>query len=368
MSLGERVPLNILVVDDSAVVREVMTAVLAQEPGFSVTVAGDPFIAMGKMKQKRPDVIVLDLEMPRMDGLTFLRKIIREDPIPVVICSALTGPDTRIGLQALEEGAVDVITKPRLGVRDFLHESAVVLIDAVRAAARSAGRKPMAPPWAATPRRNADAMPAGKSATALNITSDKVVAIGASTGGTEALKSILEAMPSDAPGLVVVQHMPEGFTAAFAQRLNQSCRIEVKEAANGDRVAAGRALIAPGNLHTLVRRNGAQYAVEIADGPLVARHRPSVDVLFRSVAQSAGANAFGVIMTGMGNDGAEGLLEMRQAGAFTLAQDEASCVVFGMPKEAIERGAVDRVANLAGISAAILSGRITDKGQLPGRR
>jgi two-component system chemotaxis response regulator CheB len=264
------------------------------------------------MKQKRPDVIVLDLEMPRMDGLTFLRKIIREDPIPVVICSALTGPDTRIGLQALEEGAVDVITKPRLGVRDFLHESAVVLIDAVRAAARSAGRKPMAPPLAATPRRNADAILPGKSsAMPLTITRDKVVAIGASTGGTEALKSILEAMPSDAPGLVVVQHMPEGFTAAFAQRLNQTCRIEVKEAANGDRVAAGRALIAPGNLHTLVRRNGAQYAVEIADGPLVARHRPSVDVLFRSVAQSAGANAFGVIMTGMGNDGAEGLLEMR---------------------------------------------------------
>ncbi|MEO6163909.1 MAG: chemotaxis-specific protein-glutamate methyltransferase CheB, partial [Candidatus Binatia bacterium] len=280
MSLGERGPLNILVVDDSAVVREVMTAVLAQEPGFRVTVAGDPFIAMGKMKQNRPDVIVLDLEMPRMDGLTFLRKIIREDPIPVVICSALTGPDTSIGLQALEEGAVDVVTKPRLGVRDFLHESAVVLIDAVRAAARSAGRKPMAPPLAATPRRNADAMLAGKSAMPLSITSDKVVAIGASTGGTEALKSILEAMPSDAPGLVVVQHMPEGFTAAFAQRLNQSCRIEVKEAANGDRVAAGRALIAPGNLHTLVRRNGVQYAVEIADGPLVSRHRPSVDVLF----------------------------------------------------------------------------------------
>ena len=368
MSLGKPSPLNILVVDDSAVVREVMTAVLAQEPGFSVTVAGDPFIAMGKMKQKRPDVIVLDLEMPRMDGLTFLRKIVREDFIPVVICSALTGPDTRIGLQALEEGAVDVVTKPRLGVRDFLHESAVVLIDAVRAAARCAGRKPIAPPLAATPRLNADAMLAGKSAMPLSITSEKVVAVGASTGGTEALKSILEAMPPDAPGLVVVQHMPEGFTAAFAQRLNQSCRIEVKEAANGDRVAAGRALIAPGNLHILVRRNGGQYSVEVADGPLVSRHRPSVDVLFRSVAQSAGANAVGVIMTGMGNDGAEGLLEMQQAGAFTLAQDESSCVVFGMPKEAIERGAVDRVVNLAGITAAILSGRTTDKDQLRARR
>ncbi len=364
MSPNKRSPLNILVVDDSAVVREVMTAVLAQEPGFSVTVAGDPFIAMGKMKQKRPDVIVLDLEMPRMDGLTFLRKIVREDFIPVVICSALTGPDTRIGLQALEEGAVDVVTKPRLGVRDFLHESAVVLIDAVRAAARCAARKPIAAPLAATPRLNADVMLPGKSAMPVSITSDKVVAIGASTGGTEALKSILEAMPPDAPGMVVVQHMPEGFTAAFAQRLNQSCRIEVKEAADGDRVFAGRVLIAPGNLHILVRRNGAQYSVEVADGPLVSRHRPSVDVLFRSVAQSAGGNAVGVIMTGMGNDGAEGLLEMQQAGAFTLAQDESSCVVFGMPKEAIERGAVDRVVNLAGITAAILSGRTTDKGQL----
>ena len=368
MSLNARGPLNILVVDDSAVVREVMTAVLSQEPGFSVTVAADPFIAMGKMKQKRPDVIILDLEMPRMDGLTFLRKIVREDPIPVVICSALTGPDTSIGLQALEEGAVDVVTKPRLGVRDFLHESAVVLIDAVRAAARTAGRKLVASPLVVTPRLNADAMLPAKSAVALSVTSDKVVAIGASTGGTEALKSILESMPPDAPGLVVVQHMPEGFTAAFAQRLNQSCRIEVKEAANGDRVAAGRALIAPGNLHIMVRRNGAQYAVEVTDGPLVSRHRPSVDVLFRSVAQSAGPNAVGVIMTGMGNDGAEGLLEMKHSGAFTLAQDEASCVVFGMPKEAIERGAVDRVVGLSGITAAILTGRITDNRQPQGRR
>ena len=368
MSLSERGPLNILVVDDSAVVREVMTAVLSQEPGFSVTVAGDPFIAMGKMKQKRPDVIILDLEMPRMDGLTFLRKIVREDPIPVVICSALTGPDTSIGLQALEEGAVDVVTKPRFGVRDFLHESAVVLIDAVRAAARTAGRKLVAAPLVVTPRLNADAMLPVKSAVSLSVTSDKVVAIGASTGGTEALKSILESMPPDAPGLVVVQHMPEGFTAAFAQRLNQSCRVEVKEAVNGDRVAAGRALIAPGNLHTMVRRNGAQYAVEVTDGPLVSRHRPSVDVLFRSVAQSAGPNAVGVIMTGMGDDGAAGLLEMKHSGAFTLAQDEASCVVFGMPKEAIERGAVDRVVSLSGIPMSILSGRITETRQPPGRR
>mgnify|MGYP001313744690 CR=1 FL=1 len=368
MNANERSPLNIMVVDDSAVVREVMTAVLSQEPGFNVTVAADPFIAMGKMKNQRPDVIILDLEMPRMDGLTFLRKIVREDPIPVVICSALTGPDTSIGLQALDEGAVEVVTKPRLGVREFLHESAVVLIDAVRAATRSAGRKLSAPALAATPRFNADAMLPAKSAAPLSFTSDKVVAIGASTGGTEALKSILETMPPDAPGLVVVQHMPEGFTAAFAQRLNQTCQIEVKEAANGDRIAIGRALIAPGNLHTMVRRNGAQYIVEVADGPLVSRHRPSVDVLFRSVAQSAGPNAIGVIMTGMGSDGAEGLLEMKRAGAFTLAQDEASCVVFGMPKEAIERGAVDRVVNLSGIAGTILHGRIVDKAPVQGQR
>jgi len=367
MNAQQQNPLNILVVDDSAVVREVMTAVLSQEPGFNVMVAGDPFIAMSKMKNLRPDVIILDLEMPRMDGLTFLRKVIREDPLPVIICSALTGPDTNIGLQALEEGAVDVVTKPRLGVREFLHESAIVLIDAVRAAARSTGRRSLRPANAATRRYNPDPKLIEESAMPLRVTSDKVVAIGASTGGTEALRTVLESMPPGAPGLVVVQHMPEGFTAAFAQRLNQICRIEVKEAANGDRITSGRALIAPGNLHVMVRRNGAQYVAEVTDGPLVSRHRPSVDVLFRSVAQSAGVNAVGVIMTGMGSDGADGLLEMKQAGGYTLAQDEASCVVFGMPKEAIERGAADRVVNLSGIASAILNGRIPDKVQMPGR-
>lgn len=368
MNVNQYGPLNILVVDDSAVVREVMTAVLSQEPGFNVMVAGDPFIAMAKMKNQRPDVILLDLEMPRMDGLTFLRKIIREDPLPVIICSALTGPDTSIGLQALEEGAVDVVTKPRLGVREFLHESAIVLIDAVRAAARSTRRRPRGSAIAAAPRYSAEARANEESAVPWRVTSDNVVAIGASTGGTEALRTVLESMPPDAPGMAVVQHMPEGFTAAFAQRLNQICRIEVKEAVNGDRITAGRALIAPGNRHITVRRNGAQYVVEVSDGPLVSRHRPSVDVLFRSVAQCAGANAVGVIMTGMGNDGAEGLLEMRQAGAYTIAQDETSCVVFGMPKEAIERGAVDRVVNLSGIATAILNGRIADKAQMPVRR
>ena len=355
MNTNQHRRLNILVVDDSAVVREVMSAVLSQEPGFNVAVAGDPFIALGKMKNQRPDVIILDLEMPRMDGLTFLRKIVREDPVPVIICSALTGPDTSIGLQALEEGAVDVVTKPRLGVRDFLHESAIILVDAVRAAARSTEIKTLKPAIAAMPRFLARAVPIEKPVLPLRLTTDKIVAIGASTGGTEALRIVLESMPPDAPGLVIVQHMPEGFTAAFAQRLNQICQIEVKEAVNGDRITAGLALIAPGNFHLKVQRNGAEYFVEVTDGPLVSRHRPSVDVLFRSVAQSSGRNAVGVIMTGMGNDGAEGLLEMKQAGAYTLAQDEASCVVFGMPKEAIERGAIDRVVNLSGIAAAILN-------------
>jgi two-component system chemotaxis response regulator CheB len=293
--------------------------------------------------------------MPRMDGLTFLQKIVREDPIPVVICSALTGQDTAIGLQALDEGAVEVVTKPRLGVKEFLFESAVTLIDAVRAADRSRekGRRGYAP--AAPPRLNADAVLAHKAGVNLARTTDKVIAIGASTGGTEALRTLLEAMPSDAPGLVIVQHMPEGFTGAFAQRLNQTCRIDVKEAATGDRIVAGRALIAPGNRHTLVRRSGAVYLIEVIDGPLVSRHRPSVDVLFRSVAQAVGPNAIGAILTGMGSDGADGLLEMKQAGALTIAQDEASCVVFGMPKEAIDRGAVDKVAGLGQIAHTILN-------------
>jgi two-component system chemotaxis response regulator CheB len=368
MNSNQHKPLNILVVDDSAVVREVMTAVLSQEPGFNVVVAGDPFIAIGKMKNQRPDVIILDLEMPRMDGLTFLRKIVREDPVPVIICSALTGPDTSIGLQALEEGAVDVVTKPRLGVRDFLHESAIILVDAVRAAARSTRVRSLRPAMAAMPRFQSGVLTMEKPALPLRITNDKVVAIGASTGGTEALRIVLESMPPDAPGFVVVQHMPEGFTAAFAQRLNQICQIKVKEAADGDRVTAGQALIAPGNRHLRVRRTGTQYVVDVTDGPLVSRHRPSVDVLFRSVAQSAGLNAVGVIMTGMGNDGAEGLLEMKQVGAYTLAQDEASCVVFGMPKEAIERGAVARVVNLSGIAAAILNVPTKEKLLMQGQR
>jgi two-component system chemotaxis response regulator CheB len=354
MSAAETRSIYVLVVDDSAVVREVLSAILTLEPGMVVATAADPFIAMNKMKNRRPDVIVLDLELPRIDGFTFLQKIVREDTIPVVICSALTGPNTSIGLQALEEGAVDVVTKPRIGVRQFLHESAVLLTDAVRAAARSRTRPARAgnSTGLLTPSSETglpgDAKPINRAG------AGTIIALGASTGGTEALRLILEAMPADAPGLVVVQHMPEGFTAAFAQRLDRSCYIEVKEAAHGDPVVAGRALIAPGNRHLLVRRGHSRYAVEVNDGPLVSRHRPSVDMLFRSVARCAGANAVGVLLTGMGSDGADGLLEMRRAGAFTLAQDEASSVVFGMPKEAIERGAAEKVASLSSMPCEIL--------------
>jgi len=342
----------VLVVDDSAVVREVMNAVLSQERGISVRVASDPIIAMDKMKRLRPDVIILDLEMPRMDGLTFLRKIMVEDPIPVVVCSGLAGHGTEAAIRALEEGAVEVVAKPKLGVKGFLYESAVMFIDTVYAASQ-AHLRPLAPRVSTSPAEPRGAV-RPRQESLLTTTTDKVVAIGASTGGTEALRKVLESMPADAPGIVIVQHMPEVFTAAFAQRLNHSCRIEVKEAADGDRVLEGRALVAPGNRHTLLRRSGAHYAVEVKDGPMVSRHRPSVDVLFSTVAEAAGPNALGVIMTGMGSDGSKGLLEMKEAGARTIAQDEKSCVVFGMPKEAIECGAVDEILSLNQTPSAIL--------------
>jgi len=357
--MGNRV-LSVLVVDDSAVVRQAATAILSQDPGMVVTVAADPYIALDKMGRSRPDVILLDLEMPRMDGLTFLRKIMTEDPIPVVVCSGLAARGTATAIRALEEGAVAVIAKPQLGVRDFLHDSAATLIEVIREAAEvRVRRREIAAPL---PRHTADVVlphtpsaPHRRRSDRRPGRTDVVIAIGASTGGTEALRTILTAMPEDAPGIVIVQHMPERFTAAFAQRLDPLCRIEVKEAAPGDRVQQGRALIAPGNRHLMVRRHGANYEVELADGPRVSRHRPSVDVLFRSVAQSVGAHAVGVILTGMGDDGAAGLLEMKRAGAATLAQDERTSVVFGMPKEAIERGAVDRVLGLPNIAAAILN-------------
>jgi two-component system, chemotaxis family, protein-glutamate methylesterase/glutaminase len=346
--------LNVLVVDDSAVMRQVMTTVLSREMGIHVDTAAHPLIAMGKMKQRRPDVIVLDIEMPHVDGLTFLQQIMADQPIPVLVCSALAKNGADTVLRALEYGAVDVIQKPAVGIQDFLYEQAIMMVDKVRGAAEARPRRRAAIP-SSEKRHSADVVLPTLPSRSLSVTTDKVVAIGTSTGGTEALRVLLMALPLDAPGFVVVQHMPEVFTANFAERLNQLCAVDVREAKDGDRVRPGLVLIAPGNRHTMINRNGAQYMVRVVDGPLVARHRPSVDVLFRSVAQAAGANAVGVIMTGMGDDGADGLLEMKKAGGSTIAQDEATSVVFGMPKVAIERGAVDDVLPLQRIAHAILA-------------
>lgn len=341
--------LRVLVVDDSAVVRQGVLMLLEHVPGMRVEVASDPLIARQKMKSHRPDVILLDLEMPRMDGLTFLRELMREDePVPVVVCSGLAGPGSEAAVRALQEGALEIIPKPQLGVGDFLRESRARLVAALRNAARvRLARR-------GTPVRGAVEPPERAVSSLLTVTTDKVVAVGASTGGTEALRQLLEPMPPDCPGLVIVQHMPDQFTSAFAKRLNQLCRIEVKEAEQGDRVQQGRALIAPGNRHLRVRRTGGHYQVELLDGGRVSGHKPSVDVLFQSVARAAGENAIGVLLTGMGEDGADGLLRMKQAGAATMAQNEASCVVFGMPRAAIQRGAVDEVVPLTALAEAVL--------------
>ena len=344
--------IKVMVVDDSAVVRQVVTALLEADPEIEVLAAvADPILAMTRMAKQWPDVIVLDIEMPRMDGITFLKKIMAEHPTPVVICSTLTDKGTQTSLAALSAGAVSIITKPKLGLKQFLTDSSDDLTAAVKAAVRANVRK-LQP----RDKLTADAiLPAvvDTGRQAMIQTTERVVALGTSTGGTQALEVVLTALPRVCPGIVIVQHMPEQFTAAFASRLNGLCQIEVKEAQNNDRVMPGRALIAPGGKHMLLRRNGAQYFVEVVDGPLVNRHRPSVDVLFRSVAKSAGANALGVIMTGMGDDGAAGLLEMRKVGAQTLGQDERSCVVYGMPKEAVKRGAVMRTVPLEAIAREI---------------
>ncbi|MDD2610143.1 MAG: chemotaxis response regulator protein-glutamate methylesterase [Giesbergeria sp.] len=344
--------IKVMVVDDSAVVRQVVTALLESDPEIEVLAAvADPILAMTRMAKQWPDVIVLDIEMPRMDGITFLKKIMAEHPTPVVICSTLTEKGAQTSLAALSAGAVSIITKPKLGLKQFLTDSSDDLTAAVKAAARANVRR-LQP----RDKLTADAILPAVADTgrqAMIQTTERVVALGTSTGGTQALEVVLTALPRVCPGIVIVQHMPEQFTAAFASRLNGLCQIEVKEAQNNDRVMPGRALIAPGGKHMLLRRNGAQYFVEVVDGPLVNRHRPSVDVLFRSVAKSAGANALGVIMTGMGDDGAAGLLEMRKVGAQTLGQDERSCVVYGMPKEAVKRGAVMRAVSLEAIAREI---------------
>jgi two-component system chemotaxis response regulator CheB len=347
--------IKVMLVDDSAVVRQVLQQVLESDKDIQVIAAApDPIFAMAKMNKEWPDVIVLDVEMPRMDGISFLRQIMAEHPTPVVMCSSLTTKGAQTSVQALAAGAIAIVTKPAVGVKDFLNDSAATLIREVKAAAaanmRNINLRSMATP---TAKLSADAVIASTPQAALSKTTEQIVAIGTSTGGTQALEAVLTRLPRTAPGIVIVQHMPEKFTAAFSERLNGLCQIEVKEGATGDRVIPGRALIAPGGMHMLLRRSGAQYQVEVMRGPPVNRHCPSVDVLFRSVAQIAGKNALGIIMTGMGDDGARGIKEMRDAGAITLGQDEKTCVVYGMPKEAMKLGGVGKEIPLDVIPQAI---------------
>jgi two-component system chemotaxis response regulator CheB len=337
----------------------VLQAVLEHDPSIRVIgTASDPIFALDKMNHEWPDVIVLDVEMPRMDGITFLKKIMAEHPTPVVICSTLTERGAATTVQAMEAGAVTIVTKPKIGLKQFLSDSASDLINAVKEASQAniSRLKPRVTMVAKVePKLTADAIMPAAGTHAMYQTTERIVAIGTSTGGTQALEAVLTALPRVCPGIVVVQHMPEKFTASFAARLNGLCEIEVREAKNNDRVIPGLALIAPGGKHMLLKRSGAYYHVEVVDGPVVNRHRPSVDVLFRSVAKFAGKNATGIIMTGMGDDGARGLKEMHDAGAPTVAQDEETCVVFGMPKEAIKLGGVDKVIPLDRIPAAILA-------------
>ncbi|PKU22575.1 protein-glutamate methylesterase/protein-glutamine glutaminase [Telmatospirillum siberiense] len=351
---------KVLIVDDSASVRQTLSEILSDDPRIEVLgTAADPFAAARRISQEVPDVITLDVSMPKMDGITFLRKVMAQRPIPVVMCSALTEEGSSSMIEALDAGAVDIIAKPRVDTRQQLREAGIRICDTVVAAASARLRQPAAPGIARArdPEKKLTAdviMPPPIVTRTAARTTERVICIGASTGGTEALRHLLQSLPANTPGLVIVQHMPEHFTAAFANRLDSLCAMEVKEAADGDQVMRGRALIAPGNRHMLLHRNGNSYRVALKDGPLVTRHRPSVDVLFRSAAQYAGPNALGILMTGMGDDGAKGLLEMRQAGSATVAQDEASCVVFGMPKEAIALGAVEKVLPLDALAGEIV--------------
>ncbi|WP_404303176.1 chemotaxis response regulator protein-glutamate methylesterase [Alicycliphilus denitrificans] len=350
--------IKVIVVDDSAVVRQVNRETLARASDIEViAVCPDPVAALEKMRQQWPDVIVTDIEMPRMDGIAFLKKIMAERPTPTVVCSSLTQEGAATTMEALAAGALAIITKPALGVKQFLQDAGNDIVAAVRAAARAnmGHVRTQARPRLAVDAVLAAKNPAGTGSSAMHDTTDKVVAIGTSTGGTQALEAVLTQLPRTSTGIVVVQHMPEKFTALFAQRLNSLCAMEVREAQDGDRVLPGRVLIAPGGRHMLLQRSGAQYLVQVRDGPVVNRHKPSVDVLFRSVAQVAGRNALGIIMTGMGDDGAHGMKEMHNAGALTVAEDESTCVVFGMPKVAIEMGGVAKVVPLDRIAQEIIA-------------
>ncbi len=351
--------IKVLVVDDSPAVREAMTAVLEGDPQLEVIgCAGDPYQAVALMRDATPDVITLDIEMPRMDGLTFLQRIMAQHPIPVIICSSHATDGAEATLRAFELGAVDIITKPRVGTEGFFAESQITICDAVKAAA-SVRPDRLATRSVTRRKLSADAMLAKGNPSAAMASTEKVIVVGASTGGTQAIAVFLEGLPAGAPGIVIVQHMPENFTGSFAHNLDSFCRMHVKEAVDNDVVRPGLVLIAPGGKHTMLKRVGNQYVVEVRAGPLVSRHRPSVDVLFRSAARFAGKNAVGVILTGMGDDGAQGMKEMHDAGAHTFAQNEASSVVFGMPKEAIKLGGVDEVLPLEQIPAAVLRTRTT---------
>lgn len=346
--------IKVLVVDDSAVVRQTLCEILSSHPDIEImAVAADPLIAAEKIQEQVPDVITLDVEMPRMDGITFLEKLMSQHPIPVVICSSLAKAGSDTALKALAYGAADIIEKPRIGTKQFLEESRIRICDAVIGASQ-VRLETLVRIRHVQPKLTADAMLAKPSSQAMSETTEKVVVVGASTGGTEAVRVFLQGLPVDIPGIVIVQHMPEHFTASFAKRLDEICRVSVKEGVNNDTVLPGRAIIAPGNFHTLLKRSGARYYIEVKEGPLVSRHRPAVDVMFRSAARYAGKNAVGVIMTGMGDDGAQGMLELKNAGAHTIAQDEKSCVVFGMPNEAIKLGGVAKVLPLDDIAGAIM--------------
>jgi two-component system, chemotaxis family, protein-glutamate methylesterase/glutaminase len=348
-------PVRVLIVDDSASVRQILASILGNDPDIEVMAsASDPFVAAKRLQEELPDVIILDIEMPRMDGLTFLRKIMAQHPIPVIICSSMTDPGSDVMFEAFEAGAVDIVPKPRVDTRQALLESSTRLRDAVKSAARARVRARNERRTVVEAKLTADAIIPPPVQGRSTVATDRIVCIGVSTGGTEALCDVLEVLPRSCPGILIVQHMPQGFTAAFAKRLNGICDINVKEAEDGEPVLPGYAYIAPGSRHMLLQRTGRRYHIAIKDGPPVSRHRPSADVLFRSAAQYAGPNVLGIIMTGMGDDGAKGLLEMRKLGATTRAQDEESCVVFGMPKEAIACGAVQKVVSLSQIPKEIM--------------
>ena len=351
--------IKVLCVDDSALIRSLMTEIINGQPDMTVVAtAPDPLVARDLIKQHNPDVLTLDVEMPRMDGLDFLEKLMRLRPMPVVMVSSLTERGNEITLRALELGAVDFVTKPKVGIRDGMLDYSEKLADKVRAAARARVRQAAPAQHAGTAAGQAAGAQAATPAPNFNnplLSTEKLIIVGASTGGTEAIREVLVPLPPDAPAVLIAQHMPPGFTKSFAQRLNGLCRITVKEAEHGERVLPGHAYIAPGHAHLLLARSGANYIAHLSDDPPVNRHRPSVDVLFRSAAQHAGKNAVGVILTGMGRDGAAGLLEMKKAGAYTLAQDEASCIVFGMPREAIALGAADEITSLPEMSRRVMA-------------